>query len=193
MLPARAIPSSVLIAAVHARLAACASASPRSYCGAYIHVTNLFAGSVRGAHRPQAKHFYPPDIHSEKQTFYIFFGVAIAVGVIFGVVLHLIERSSVHLFGLDRPAPPRERAVRGHSASSYRAARETKRLDEELRNVARSRPYTTEPVLGQGGKERDTRRPQMSPLSPPHARQRAGLLSTTILEEVDDSEDYGCD
>lgn len=135
----------------------------------------------------------PIRLLAQFETFYIFFGVAIAVGVIFGVVLHLIERSSVHLFGLDRPAPPRERAVRGHSASSYRAAREKKRLDEELRNVARSRPYTTEPVLGQGGKERDTRRPQMSPLSPPHARQRAGLLSTTILEEVDDSEDYGCD
>lgn len=109
----------------------------------------------------------------------------------FGLTLHLFERFGAHLFGLDRSAPPRERAAKGHSASSYRAAREKKRLDEELRKAARSRIIATERLLGLAGKGRDMRRTQRSPVSPPGPRQRAGLLSTTILEEVDSEEDYG--
>jgi hypothetical protein len=133
--------------------------------------------------------------HCPIQTFYIFFGVAIGVGIVFGLGLHFIGRFWVNLLGLDRPAPPREKAAKGHSASSYRAAREKRRLDEELRKEARSRLLMTEPLLGSNAKGRDARRIQrnpLSPLSPSISRPRAGLLSTTILEEVDDSEeDYG--
>ena len=115
--------------------------------------------------------------------------MAIAVGSIFGIGLHLIERSSVHLLGIDHPAAPRERAAKGHSAASYRAAREKKRLHAELRKVARSRHNAIESVIGLGGRGGVTRMQQRSPLSPKSTRQRVGLLSTTILEEVDDSED----
>jgi hypothetical protein len=129
------------------------------------------------------------------QTFYIFFGVAIAVGIVFGLGLHFSERFWVNLLGLNRATPPREKAAKGHSASSYRAAREKKRLDEELRKAAQSRLLVTESLLGSNSKGRDARRMQrspLSPLSPSISRPRAGLLSTTILEEVDDSEeDYG--
>lgn len=123
------------------------------------------------------------------ETFYIFFGVAIGVGIVFGLALHLLERYSVQLLRLDRLAPPKERPVKGHSASSYRAAREQKRMDEELRKAARSRLQASEPLLGRNRRGRDVRRRQMKPLSPTRPRPRAGLLSTTILEEVDDSED----
>lgn len=127
-----------------------------------------------------------------QQTFYIFFGVAIGVGIVFGFALHLLERYSVQLLKLDRPAPSRRRHAKGHSASSYRAAREKKRMDEELRKAARSRLQASEPLLGRNGSGRDVRRRQMNPLSPTSPMPRAGLLSTTILEEVDDSEDdYG--
>lgn len=111
------------------------------------------------------------------------------MGIVFGLVLHLLERYSVQLLRLDRLAPPKGRHVKGHSASSYRAAREQKRMDEELRKAARSRLKASEPLLGRNGRGRDVRRRQMNPLSPTSPRPRAGLLSTTILEEVDDSED----
>lgn len=125
------------------------------------------------------------------QTFYIFFGVAIGVGIIFGLALHFLERFGIHVLGLDRPLPPpKEIPAKGHSAASYRAAREKDRLDEELRKAARSRLFASEPLLGLAVKGRDARRARTSPLSPTSPRQRAGLLSTTILEEVDyDSEE----
>ncbi len=127
-----------------------------------------------------------------QQTFYIFFGVAIGVGIISGLALHLIERYSIQILRLDRPAPPKRKRTKGHSASSYRAARQKKRIDEELQKAARSRLQAIEPLLGHNGRGRDVRRRQMNPLSPTSPKPRAGLLSTTILEEVDDSEDdYG--
>jgi hypothetical protein len=115
---------------------------------------------------------------------------------VFGLGLHFLGRFWANLLGLDRSTPPpREKAARGHSASSYRAAREKKRLNEELRKAARSRLLVTEPLLGSSAKGREARRTQRSslgPLSPSISRPRAGLLSTTILEEVDDSdEEYG--
>jgi hypothetical protein len=114
------------------------------------------------------------------------------VGIIFGLILHLIIRFSFDLFGLDRPTIQRDKAPRGHTASTYRAARENKRLNEELRKAAQSRLLATEPLLGLAAKGRDSKRTQLNPVSPTSPRQRVGLLSTTILEEVDDSEeDYG--
>ena len=114
------------------------------------------------------------------------------MGIVSGLALHFLEHYSVQLLRLDRPAPPKERHAKAHSASSYRAAREKKRIDEELRKAARSRLQASEPLLGRNGRSRDVRRQQMNPLSPTSPRPRAGLLSTTILEEVDDSEDdYG--
>ena len=131
-------------------------------------------------------------INAGIQTFFIFFGVAIGVGIAFGLALHLLVRVSTRVFGLDRPTPPKDRAAKGHSASSYRAAREKKRLDEELRKAVRAQVRATEPLLGQAGKAKEPRRPQASPLSPTSPRPRSGLLSTTILEEVDDSDgSYG--
>lgn len=86
----------------------------------------------------------------------------------------------------------KERAARGHSAASYRAARGKKRLGEEMRKAARSHVFASEPLLGPAGKGREMKRAQMGPLSPTSPRPGPGLLSTTILEEVDDSEeDYG--
>jgi hypothetical protein len=118
--------------------------------------------------------------------------VAIGVGIVSGLTLRLFQRFGAHLLGLDYPTPTPERPAQGHSASSYRAARERKRLDEELRKAARSRLLVTAPLLGLAGAGPENRRAQMRPFSPTSPRQKGGLLSTTILEEVDDSaEDYG--
>jgi hypothetical protein len=65
-------------------------------------------------------------------------------------------------------------------------------MDEELRKAARSRLLATEPLLGLVGKGKESRRTQASALSPTSPRPGASLLSTTILEEVDDSDEgYG--
>lgn len=127
------------------------------------------------------------DSQIREQTFYIFFGVAIGIGIVFGLAIHFMERFGAQIFGFDQPKPPRHEAAIGHSAKSYRAAREMKKqkLDEELRKAAQSRLLATEPLLGVTKKGRDPRRPLTSPTSP---KQRAGLLSTTILEEEDDSD-----
>ena len=126
------------------------------------------------------------------QTFYIFFGVAIGVGIVFGFALHLLIRFCTRLFNLDQSALPKDIAARGHSASSYRVAREKKRLDEELRKAARSRLLVTEPLLGLAEKGKEYRGTQARVLSPTSPRPGAGLLSTTILEEGEDSDEgYG--
>lgn len=127
-----------------------------------------------------------------RQTFYIFFGVALGVGIVFGLALHLLTRFCTRLFNLDRSALPTDRAAEGHSASSYRAAREKKRLNEELRKAARSRLLVTEPLLGLTEKGKEYRRAEARVLSPTSPRPGAGLLSTTILEEGEDSDEgYG--
>jgi hypothetical protein len=103
----------------------------------------------------------------------------------------MMARLGAFTLGLDPPRQPEERATKGHTASSYRAARREKRLDEEMRKAAKSRLFASEPLVNLSGKA-DSRRMKLSPLSPTSPRARTGLLSTTILEEVDDSgEDYG--
>lgn len=129
--------------------------------------------------------------NSTQQTFYIFFGAAVLLGIASGLILHVISRFSSHLFGLD-PSSDGERRPTGHSAASYRAARERKRkLDKEISNAAKARMQALDPLLRESLQHAPSGRISI-PQSPSTPRRRDSLLATTILEEVDDSEeDYG--
>jgi hypothetical protein len=68
--------------------------------------------------------------------------------------------------------------AKGHTAATYRASREKrKKLDKEVTNAAKARLLTLDPLL-RGS----------TPQSPITPKRRDGLLSTTILEEVEDSD-----
>lgn len=133
------------------------------------------------------------------------------MGGVLGLGVLLLERFGSQLFGLDLPVEGRakveaeaelpalgERAATGHTAASYRAFREQKKkkLDEEVKKSTQSHLFVAKPIL-RAATERafgDSlikvgRNMQTSSLSPISPRQRAGLLSTTILEEEDDSEE----
>ena len=112
------------------------------------------------------------------QTLYIYFGVAIIVGLTTGLILHFLSRTSAHILGLDIQPPENELKAKGHTAATYRASRERrKKLDKEVTNAAKARLLTLDPLL-RGS----------TPQSPITPKRRDGLLSTTILEEVEDSD-----
>jgi len=121
------------------------------------------------------------------QTLYIFFGVAAIVGIITGLILHFLSKTSTHILGLDNRAA--ERPAKGHSAASYRASREKKKkkLDKELTDAAKARMQALDPLLREALQHSPGGRLSM-PQSPNTPKRRDGLLSTTILEEVESSE-----
>ncbi|KAF2095275.1 hypothetical protein NA57DRAFT_79764 [Rhizodiscina lignyota] len=109
------------------------------------------------------------------EAVYIFFGIAIIIGLVTGVILHFVSRGMLAALGLspedDPPMPPRKPL---RTVSSYRASRQTTR-----RSVGPAR---------RAGPIPDVPAPS-SPLSPRRGRAgRQGLQSSTILEE-DDSVD----
>ena len=55
------------------------------------------------------------------------------IGLLSALILHLILRTFVFLFNLDRPSvpKPKDRPARGHDVKSYRAAREKKQRQAE--------------------------------------------------------------
>lgn len=122
------------------------------------------------------------------QTLYIFFGVAIIVGLITGLILHFLSKTSTHMLGLDIPPLEREKKARGHTAASYRASRDQrKKLDRELTTAAKARLHVLDPLVREALQHSPGGRASM-PQSPNTPRRRDGLLSTTILEEVEDSD-----
>jgi len=120
------------------------------------------------------------------QTLYIFFGVAAIVGIITGLILHFLSKTSTHILGLDNRAA--ERPAKGHSVATYRASREKKKkLDKELTDAAKARMQALDPLLREVLQHSPGGRLSM-PQSPNTPKRRDGLLSTTILEEVESSE-----
>lgn len=130
--------------------------------------------------------------------------MAVGVGLLLGISLHLLIQGAVLLLDLDRRNPKvadrhttgdesdELNTVTGHSAASYRAAQARKRLDEAKRRATQARLLVSKPVLGVTGDRRKGRANRTGQQGPASPRQRSGLLSTTILEEVDDSEgEYG--
>jgi hypothetical protein len=126
------------------------------------------------------------------QILYIYFGVAIIVGLTTGLILHFLSTTSAHMLGLDIQAPEMDLKAKGHTAATYRASREKrKKLDKEVANAAKARLLTLDPLLREalhhspGGLG-------SAPQSPNTPKRRDSLLSTTILEEVEDSDgDFG--
>ena len=122
------------------------------------------------------------------QALYIYFGVAIIVGLVTGLILHVLSRTSKHILGLDTQPPETETKAKGHTAASYRASREKKKkLDKEVANVAKARLQVLDSLLHEAVQHSRGGRASM-PQGPNTPKRRDGLLSTTILEEVEDSE-----
>src|SRR5271163_4717826 len=123
------------------------------------------------------------------QALYIFFGVAILIGLVSGILLHFISRFGTNFLGLDRTELPKDIPAKGHTAASYRAERRRKKqLDKELANTAKVRMQALDPLLRNGARYAPRGRVPV-PLSPKTPKRRDGLLGTTILEEVDYSEE----
>jgi hypothetical protein len=90
------------------------------------------------------------------------------------------------MLGLDTQSPEREKKAIGHTAASYRASRDQKKkLDRELTNAAKVRLHALDPLVREALQHSSGGRASM-PQSP-IPKRRDGLLSTTILEEVEDS------
>jgi len=122
------------------------------------------------------------------ETLYIYFGVAILIGFITGLILHFVSRTSTRILGLDIQPPEKEKKAKGHTAATYRASREKKKkLDQELTNATKARLQALHPLLRETLQHSPGGRASM-PQSPNTPKRPDGLLSTTILEEVEDSD-----
>jgi hypothetical protein len=122
------------------------------------------------------------------QTLYIYFGIAIIVGLTTGLILHFLSTTSAHILGLDIQPSANDPIAKGHTAASYRASRERrKKLDKEVTNAAKARLLTLDPLLREALQHSPGGRGS-TPQSPNTPKRRDSLLSTTILEEVEDSD-----
>ena len=98
-------------------------------------------------------------------------------------MLHTCCSLIIRVLGLDVPVEKPQRP-QGHSAASYRAAREKKRAEDQARETKRLKMLLPQPVLdGAVLKKEYTDWLEKDKGSP-----KDGLLSTTILEEEDTSE-----
>ena len=59
----------------------------------------------------------------------------------------------------------------------------------ELENAAKARTYALDPVVREAMQRSTSARISMAPPSPTSSRRRDGLLGTTILEEVEDTDE----
>jgi hypothetical protein len=105
-----------------------------------------------------------------------------------GLILHLLSRTSTYVLGLDIQSPEERKKTEGHTAASYRASRDKrKKLDKELANAAKARLQALDPLMREALQHSSGARASM-PQSPNTLKRRDGLLSTTILEEVEESD-----
>jgi hypothetical protein len=122
------------------------------------------------------------------QTLYIYFGIAIIVGLTTGLIFHFLFTTSAHMLGLDIQPAQNDPKAKGHTAASYRASREKrKKLDKEVTNAAKARLLTLDPLLREG-LHHSPGGLGPTPQSPNTPKRRDSLLSTTILEEIEDSD-----
>jgi hypothetical protein len=105
-----------------------------------------------------------------------------------GLILYFVSKTSAHMLGLDIQPPGRERKSYGHTAASYRASRDKrKELERELTNAAEARLQTVDSLVREAFQKSPEGRAPI-PQSPNTPKRRDGLLSTTILEEVENSD-----
>jgi hypothetical protein len=107
------------------------------------------------------------------ETLYIYLGVAAVIGLLTGSILHISSSILVSVFNMT-PAPEET----GRSAASVRAAREKKKLEQAWQSS------TTR--IERGKLKED---PSMEKKFSDWLETEQGLLSQTILEEDDDSEE----
>ncbi|MCJ1382900.1 hypothetical protein MMC17_006013 [Xylographa soralifera] len=110
------------------------------------------------------------------ETLYIYFGVAVLVGILTGAILHYSIKFLVRNLGIDRIAEER-----GRTLSSYRAEKTEKQAEKIRQTLPKValRPMR----LDTGLKEEYS-----DWLKKDKGFGTKGLLSTTILEEEDSSE-----
>lgn len=115
------------------------------------------------------------------QTFYIYFGVAALIGLITGSILHFSSTMLITIFDL-RPSAEEK----GRTAASVREAREKKNQQDAWQSSS-SRKYSDNLIR----LEEMARKDYSDFLDKDWGKRREGqgLLSQTILEEDDDSED----
>jgi hypothetical protein len=107
------------------------------------------------------------------ETLYIYLGVAAVIGLLTGSILHISSSILVSVFNLT-PAPEET----GRSAASVRAAREKKKLEQA---------WQSSTTRTERGKLKED--PSMEKKFSEWLETDQGLLSQTILEEDDDSEE----
>jgi hypothetical protein len=109
-----------------------------------------------------------------------------------GLILHFLSRTGTYILGLDIHPLEEGKKTKGHTAASYRASRDKrKKLDKELTNAAKARLQVLDPLIREALQHSPGGRTSM-PQSPNTLKRRDGLLSTTILEEVEESDgDFG--
>ena len=134
------------------------------------------------------------------QPLWYFLGSAVAVGLVFALLLHFTLRAFVVVLRLDKKPPPKPIPATGHDAVSYRKAREERRkhkLEEQERVATQARLIASQPLLQEA--VREARRAPvtvsgptspMSPVSPTNTfPERPGLLQETILEHSEEDDD----
>ncbi|KAI9881353.1 MAG: hypothetical protein M1830_003360 [Pleopsidium flavum] len=114
---------------------------------------------------------WPLRILAKFETLYIFFGVAALVGAVTGLVLHLSSSFVATTLSLDAVTEEQGRTVASYRAEKQRAKLSIPRIGAQ-RKIDRSLKTDYADWLGKD-----------------KGQGRKGLLSTTILEENDDSED----
>ncbi|KAL2067853.1 hypothetical protein VTL71DRAFT_15951 [Oculimacula yallundae] len=116
--------------------------------------------------------FLPLTFLAKFETLYIYLGVAAAIGLVTGSILHFSSSLLVSVLNLT-PVPEET----GRSAASVRAAREQKKLDEAWERI---------PSKNETGLLRND--PEMEKFAEWLEKGDQGVLGQTILEE-DDSDD----
>jgi hypothetical protein len=116
------------------------------------------------------------------KTLYVFLGVAAVIGLLTGVTLYISSSVLVSIFNLT-PDPEEK----GHSAASFRAAREKKKkqqqqLEQEWQNSILKNEDSTWKSDGSMEKYAEWLEKGRG------HRREDGLLGQTILEEDDDSD-----
>lgn len=99
------------------------------------------------------------------------------------MLLHTATTFVIRVLGLDTP-PETDEKPQGHSAASYRAAREKKRAEDKARQERQLKSVVPQPVLDGDVLKRE----YTEWLDKERGSPGDGLLSTTILEEEETSD-----
>lgn len=130
---------------------------------------------------------------TSEQPLLYFLGSAVLIGAILALVIHFTLRVLVVVFDLDRKPIPKPIPPTGHSAASYREARQAKKkkeLEKQQKLAAEARLIASQPLMQEAVRQARETHPaasSASPLSP--GTGRPALLQETILEHTDEEED----